>query len=281
MNIELMTKLTQWEFRPCGANCLLAIAPVTLGEDGQHASFYVTEPADGQFALTDLGETAMHASSFGVELSAARLSALNATCGVRHASIRKDGAIYAEGNSNGLQAALWDALKLAMSLIFNLPKWSPKLDQMRFRALVEQVLLQTFGDDRLVRGIKATGISGHTVEFPFGFKVDDATLCYVEPIALIDGKIDWGHVYQAHGKFSDVKLADDGSARLAIFEDGAAGIEFGRAATLLSQTTSIQTLTQFRDNSSIVLAPALDEARPSWSLVENENAPPAQSSLAK
>jgi hypothetical protein len=217
----------------------------------------------------------MHASSFGVDLSRSRINTLNATNGVRLARIRKDGAIYAEGSIGDLQIALWDALKLAMSFTFNLPKWSPQLDQIRFRALVEKVLLQSLGEDRVLRSVKATGISGHTVEFPFGFKTNDV-MYYVEPIALSNGKIDWQHVYHAHGKLSDVKQADGGAMRLVIFEDGGVYVEFGRATTLLSQTASIQTLTQLRDSSTILPRPSRSEALASTTLGEYKFEPPEQ-----
>jgi phage baseplate assembly protein gpV len=113
--------------------------------------------------------------------------------------------------------------------------------------------VKTIGEKAVQRSVKATGISGHTVEFPFGIVDAKSIMHYVEPIALSNGKVDWQHVYQAHGKLSDVKQADSHSERLVIFEDGAAELEYGRAVTLLSQSASIQTLAQARQGVSILL----------------------------
>ena len=189
----------------------------------------------------------MHASSFGVDISKSRLDILNATHGVQYATIGKDGAITARGPIADAEIALWDAVKLAMSVSFNSKKWSPKLDQVRFRALVEKVLLEQVGKKRLLKAIKIKGLSGHTVEFPFAIKSSNETIFYIEPIALANGSVDWQHVYQVHGKLSDVKQADEQGKRLVIFEDGAPAMEFGRAATLLSQCASIQTLSQAKE----------------------------------
>lgn len=244
MNCSQLLDITGWECTPSGDRSVRAISPLALGDDGRHAAFYLAQPDATTFYLTDAGESAMHASAFGAELTRARINTLNATHGVQFAKIETDCSITASGPIQDMQVALWDAVKLAMSLSFNTRKWSPKLDQMRFRALVEKILMELVGKDHLLKSARAQGMSGHMVEFPFAIKAENDTLYYIEPIALTNGKIDWQHVYQVHGKLSDVKQADEKNHRLVIFEDGAPEIEFGRASTLLAQSASIKSLSQ-------------------------------------
>jgi hypothetical protein len=246
MDSQSVLSITGWDCRPSGVRSVLAISPFTLGNDGQHAAFYLAQPDDSSFFITDAGQAAMHASAHGVDLPKARLDLLNATHGVSLAQIGVDGAITARGPIADAQEALWDAVKIAMSLSFNSRKWAPKLDQMRFRALVEKTLIETVGSMRILKSVKVQAMTGHTVEFPFAIKSANESLFYLEPIALSNEKIDWAHVYQVHGKLSDVKQADETMHRVVIFEDGAPAIEFGRAATLLAQSASIKTLTEAR-----------------------------------
>lgn len=247
MNCEQLSDITGWDCKPSGERSVLAISPFTLGNDGQHAAFYLALPDDNSFFITDAGQTAMHAAAHGIDLQKNRLDTLNVTYGVGLARFAGDGSIVAHGALGDAQEALWDAVKLAMSLSFNSRKWAPKLDQMRFRALVEKALSESVGMNRVLKGYKVQGISGHMVEFPFAVKSANDELFYLEPIALSNQKIDWAHVYQVHGKLSDVKQADEKGNRVIIFEDGAPPLEYGRAVTLLAQTASIKTLTEARD----------------------------------
>jgi hypothetical protein len=234
--------MTEWQCSPAGVRTILAVAPVTLGWDGRHAAFYVAKPTDDTFLLTDASETAMHASQSGIDVTKARLDLLNDTAGVRFAKFDDALAITASGPIENAEAALWDAVKLALSLSFVGDKWMPKIDHVRFRSLVEKVLVASVGKDRVKTGYKTPGISGHVAEFPFAIKAASDRICLIEPISLLDGKrLDWGRIHQVYGKLADVKQADDQSKRLVVFETGASDTEFGRAATLLAQTAEITT----------------------------------------
>ncbi len=64
---------------------------------GQHAAFFIAHPDESSFYLTDACETAMHASSFGIEVAAKRIDILNETPGVTLAHFDRSGAIVASG----------------------------------------------------------------------------------------------------------------------------------------------------------------------------------------
>ncbi len=238
-----------WAVIPAGERAIRAIAPMTLGLDGQHAAFFIAYPDDDSFYLTDAGETAIHAAVYGIELVAKRLETLNRTPGVTLASFDDGGAIVASGPKAQLQEALWDAVKLSMALSFQCAKWMPKFSRLRFRAQVGRTLLDALGANRLVKGARAQGSSGHAADFAFAVRAEqNNSLTYIEPIALKAGKkVDWTQVYQTHGKMSDVKMADARNARMVILEDGASTEEFKKATTILEQSALVRTLNRTRN----------------------------------
>ena len=63
-----------WTVLPAGEHAIRAVAPMTLGLDGQHAAFFIAHPDDATFYLTDACETSMHASSYGIEIGLPRRS---------------------------------------------------------------------------------------------------------------------------------------------------------------------------------------------------------------
>jgi len=238
-----------WTVRPAGERAIRAVAPMTLGLDGQHAAFFIAYPDDATFFLTDAAETAMHAATYGIELPAKRIELLNQTPGVSLARFDDSGAIVARGPIEQLQEALWDAVKLAMALSFSSVKWMPKFSRLRFRAQVGRTLAEAIGQPRVVKGARTKGSSGHAADFAFGVRAEQSSaLTFIEPIALKAGKkMDWTQVYQTHGKMSDVKMADARNARLVILEDGASAEEFKKAVTILEQSATVQTLAKTRD----------------------------------
>jgi len=242
-----------WMVTPAGERAVRAVTPVAMGLDGQHATFFIAQPDDASFYLTDAGESAMHAAAYGVELNPKRLDQLNQTPGISLARFDNTGAIVAAGPAPQLQDALWDAIKLTTALTFQCPQWMPKFSRLRFRAEVGRTLAEAVGASRLVQGARAQGSSGHTAEFAYAVRsATGATLTYIEPIALKAGKkMDWTQVYQTHGKMSDVKMADSGNARLVILEDGASAEEFNKAVSILEQSATVRPLGKARSWSEI------------------------------
>ncbi|SAI62402.1 Uncharacterised protein [Bordetella trematum] len=238
-----------WTVLPAGERTIRAIAPMTLGLDGQHAAFFIAHPDPDTFYLTDAGETAMHAAVYGIELVPKRLEILNQTPGVTLAGFDEAGAIVASGPQSQLQEALWDAVKLAMALSFQSGKWMPKFSRLRFRAQVGRTLTDALGASRLLKSARTQGSSGHSADFAFAVRAEiDNSLTFIEPIALKAGKkMDWTQVYQTHGKMSDVKMADARNKRMVILEDGASAEEFKKASAILEQSAIVRTLNKTRN----------------------------------
>jgi hypothetical protein len=234
MNCELLARSTGWECISVGVNALQLHAPLTLGDDGELASFLLLEDAPGTFFLTDAHATAEHAVAHGVRLTPARLQSLRRTPGTRHATISDEWEITASGRAEDLRAALWDALKIAMALSGKEREWQPSSRQERFATKVQKALIQQLGE-RLILKYRVLGSSGHQLEFPLGIATADFVRA-VQPVGLMDdGRPDWSFVYQCFGKFGDLAQvsAPEADNRLVIVEAGN-GPDWEQAVSLLS-----------------------------------------------
>lgn len=257
MNCELFSSITSWSCAPVGRNSLQVYAPLTLGQDGQHVSFYVMEDVPGRFYLTDAHSTIQHAIDQGARPSLPRLQKIAKTPGAHFARIALDGEITAEGSQSELKLALWDALRLAMAISDNEVNWLPKSRQERFATQVAKSLKAVLPPGSVVTKPKMTGSSGHQIEFPFGVRLPNGVVRAIQPIGTSDDhKVDWGYVYQSFGKLSDLKRASPKNAdnRVVVMETGASQEEFGRAATVLSESARVILFADTKDFANQLMA---------------------------
>lgn len=242
MNCLTFSANTNWDCAPAGRNSLIVHAPVTLGQDGLQASFYVMEDSPGHFYLTDAHNTITHAMDHGARPTAARLQKIAGIPGAHRAKLSADGEITAEGEADDLKTALWDALRLALAISDNEVNWIPKTRQERFTSQVAKTLRSKLPEGSVVSKPKLSGISGHQIEFPLGVLLPGGGIRAVQPIgASDDHRVDWGYVYQSYGKLADLKKAssDDYNNRIVVMERGASNDEFGRAVTVLSSAARV------------------------------------------
>ena len=242
MNCLSFAVNTTWDCAPAGRNSLLVHAPVTLGLDGQQASFYVMEDAPGHFYLTDAHSTIMHAMDHGARPTEARIKKIAATPGAHRAKLNTDGEITAQGSAGDLRMALWDALRLALAISDNEVAWIPKTRQERFATQVAKTLKSRLPAGSVVTKPRLSGISGHQIEFPLGVLLPGGGIRAVQPIGVSDShQVDWGYIYQSYGKLIDLKKAsaNDYNNRIVVMEEGSAPEEFGRAVTVLSEAARV------------------------------------------
>lgn len=242
MNCEKLAAITGWFCSPAGVRSIRAVAPIPLGNGGQLIAFYISQPSDSTFYLTDASETAMHAEQVGVVLNKSRLDSLNRTFGVSMAEFGSDYSIEASGSLEKLQDALWDAVKLALALSYKTASWRPKFAQAKFQAIVLRELQAQLGMERVLAGVRVMGDSGHMIEFPVSVRQLNGQMIYVQPIALENGKISWPAIYEAHGKLFDVKVASEIENRIAVLESGAPPVDAGRAAHFIAHAAQVYTL---------------------------------------
>lgn len=243
MNCNLLAEATKWACAPAGRNAILAHAPITLGKDGQHISFYVMEDSPGHFYLTDAHSTIQHAMDHGAKPTVARLQKIANAPGALYAKLAQDGEVTAEADSTTLNFALWDALRLAMAISDNEIAWVPKTRQERFASQVAKTLRAKLPTGSVVTKPRLQGVSGHQIEFPLGILLPGGTgIRAVQPVGVSDDhRVDWGHVYQSFGKLSDLKRAsaDGFQNRVVVMESGASNEEFGRATTVLADAARV------------------------------------------
>lgn len=242
MNCEKLAAITGWQCSPAGMRSVRAVAPIPLSDGGQLIAFYISQPSDSTFYLTDACETAMHAEQEGIVLNKSRTDSLNRTFGVSMAEFGSDFSIEASGTLDCLQGALWDAVKLALALSYKTVSWRPKFAQAKFQSIVRRELQAQLGMERVMSSVRVQGASGHMIEFPISIKQKNGQLIYVQPIALENGKISWPAIYEAHGKLFDVKVASEIENRIAVLESGAPSVDFGRAASFVAHAASVHTL---------------------------------------
>lgn len=248
---EELKALTAWNLLATGESAARIASPFTFGDDGACITFTVCADG-GRFSLRDHADHFLLAAARGVNLEKDRIRKLNDTAGVHLAAFDDSGEIHAEGEMAELQNALFDAAKLALSLSFHYEKWLPRLNALRYRAKLGHALAAAIPAERILKDHVVTGISGHAIKFPFTLRKDNGALAYIEAIAIENSKIDWPLVYQAHGKFSDIKRNDDPNRRLTFIEDGAA--DFDAASTLLASVSAVRTLATSGDLAGLLAA---------------------------
>ncbi|MEK6418449.1 MAG: hypothetical protein V4801_02515 [Burkholderia gladioli] len=253
MNCRDIATAMNWACTPVGSRTLQIHAPVSLGLDGQLASFYLMEDSPGRFFLTDAQSTVSHAIDHGAKITPSRLKKIAEVPGARHASLAEDGEITASGENAELRFALWDALRLALAISDNEVAWLPRSRHERFAAQVAKNLRAELPRGSVVSKPRLVGVSGHQIEFPIGVVMPEAgSIIVVQPIGVSeDHRVDWGYIYQSYGKLADLKKATPKNInnRVVVMESGAPADEFGRAATVLSETARVLT---FENRSTFV-----------------------------
>lgn len=165
MNCNLLAEATKWACAPAGRNAILAHAPITLGKDGQHISFYVMEDSPGHFYLTDAHSTIQHAMDHGAKPTVARLQKIANAPGALYAKLTQDGEVTAEADSTTLNFALWDALRLAMAISDNEIAWVPKPGRRDLHSSCK-TLRAKLPTGSVVAKPRLQGVSGHQIDFP-------------------------------------------------------------------------------------------------------------------
>lgn len=241
MNCIEIAKATQWICTPNGNNSVRVTAPFTFANDGQHISFHVAFNKDGDFIITDTGDTAMLLSSIGADVTSRKLTGVANRFDSDFVKINKSGEIRAAGKKEDLKIALWDAAMLAYRVSIESQSWMPKLNQIQFKQFVETLIKKSVGEQRLVYNPKTIGVSGHTIEFPFAVRAaSNDFLFYIEPLPVNEyGDLDWNNVHRLYGKLSDEKGSESNNKRVVVIDDGISQKELGNAANILAQVASI------------------------------------------
>jgi hypothetical protein len=175
---------------------------LTVPQDGTFLGAYLVQAAAGRIVITDDGDTLFAAAVAGADISKSRAEkykAIAQECGVE---LSADGELRVTCDEGHAEYHLTRFFEAAERIAFTSAGHRPKPTD-RFERLIGDVLAEIF-PKRLTRGFKVPGASGHQLRFPFALDVDKGETVLVQTVAAKDGRVDWGNVYQAGGKFRDV-----------------------------------------------------------------------------
>lgn len=213
-------------------------APLFLGGDGQHVGCYVESLASG-WRVSDYGETLMHAAQMGADISPKRIHSMQRR--LHRVVMDDDGVLSIQVPAAGIVVGVSELISASVRVSDQALAWRPSAEPDTFTRQVDRELSRVAGQ-RLLRNVSIQGASGHQMEFPFGIEMDYGT-AIVQPVSAVHhaGRMDWGGVYRAYGKMSDLReLGGDRRTRIAVIDDDLLDKEdVGSAITMLAHSCEV------------------------------------------
>lgn len=209
-------------------------SPLAFPLDGTLIGAYVLESGPGRFVVTDDGDVAFHVAAAGADITAARMKAYRSIAEEHGLSLNDDGVISATCDDGELTGVLSQYLQAVSAIAAKGLNHRPR-DEERFARIVGAALANRYGD-RLLKRAEVTGLSGHQIRFPYALDIGRERRAYVQPIAADSGVIQWKAVYEAGGKFKDLRAARQDAPVIAVLE---ASRDADRASGFFADTASV------------------------------------------
>lgn len=212
-------------------------SPIAMHDDGTMIGAYVVDVPGDRVRITDDAQVLFHAMANGVAPNVNRgrqYQAIAEQCGIE---LSEDGELFIvcdEGMAPYYMARFLEAAD-RISFLSVSHRQKPT---GRFEKTVGDALAAYFSQ-RVVRRISIPGASGHNLIFPFMLDENSSTPIVIQPVAATEGKLDWGNVYHAVGKFADLKNNRSfNSRRIAVLEAADDDVS-QQAKAALSETASV------------------------------------------
>lgn len=203
--------------------------------DGTLIGAYIVAADDGRVRVTDDGDVVFNAAVTGADVTRNRAIRYRALAEGFGLTLGDDGVMSTTCSVDELPYAVARYLQAAGAIAQASLKHRPKDDE-RFERVIGTLLEAKFGK-RVTRRPEVMGISGHQLQFPFGLDVDGDTPTLIQTISADDDKTKWKSVYEAGGKFSDIRSARSNVRLIAILESAKdtekAGRYFANAADVV------------------------------------------------
>ena len=184
--------------------------------DGTLIGAYIVATDDGHFRVTDDGDVVFNAAVAGAEVTRPRAARYRALAEGYGLMLDDDGIINTTCSLDELPYALARYMRAAGAIAHASLKHRPRDDE-RFERVIGTLLEAKFGK-RVMRRPEVTGISGHQLRFPFALDFDGNNPALIQTISADDDKTQWKSVYEAGGKFSDIRSARPDLRLIAILE---------------------------------------------------------------
>lgn len=208
-----------------------------MHDDGTMIGAYVVDVPGRKLRITDDAQILFHAMANGVTATAARArqyQAIAEQCGL---TLSEDGELHVVCDEQMASYYMARFLEAADRISFLSVSHRQK-PTGRFEKTVGDAL-DTYFRKRVVKRISVTGASGHSLKFPFMLDENSANPVVIQPVSATDGKLDWGNVYHAVGKFTDLKNNRGfHSRRIAVLEAADDG-DAQQAKAALSETARV------------------------------------------
>lgn len=191
-------------------------SPMEYPSDGTLIGAYVMDAGDGRVIVTDDGDTAFHIAVAGAELNSARMKSYRQVADSYGLSIDEAGVLGTTCRQDELIGVLASYMQAVSQIAQKGLRHRPKDDE-RFESVVCDLLIARYGE-RVTRRAEVAGLSGHQIRFPFAIAINGQRHAYVQTIAAEMNVIQWKAVYEAGGKFKDVRAARRDAPLIAVLE---------------------------------------------------------------
>lgn len=184
--------------------------------DGTLIGMYIVSEKDDCLRITDDGDIVFHASVAGAHVSRSRIGRYREIAERFGVSLTDEGALSLTCRQDELPyfAALY--MQAASAISYASLGHRPRDDE-RFEKIIGALLEKRYGQ-RLVRRPEVAGISGHQLRFPFGIDMETSKPTLIQTVSADDGATNWKAVYEAGGKFGDIKPARPSLRLVAVLE---------------------------------------------------------------
>lgn len=194
--------------------------------DGTLIGAYIVAAGDRLVRVTDDGDTVFNAAVAGANVTRPRAARYRALAEGHGLTLDDNGTISTTCSLDELPYAIARYMLAAAAIAQASLKHRPQDDQ-RFERVIGTLLEAKFGK-RITRRPDVVGISGHQLQFPFALDLDGTSPALIQTISADDDKTNWKSVYEAGGKFSDIRSARPDLRLIAILESAKDTVKAGR-----------------------------------------------------
>lgn len=212
-------------------------SPLVMPEDGAMLGAYLIEAAGNRVRITDDANTLYRATLHGVSHSQARAKQIEEIAKRHGMTLSNDGEISVTCMRDDAPYFLARYLEAIDRISFHCLGYRPKASS-RFEKRVGQVLEDVYRA-RLVRAVSLVGASGHPLKFPFMIGAEGTRKSVIQPVAAKEGKVDWAGVYQAVGKFIDLKNSGPSDIKRIAVLEGMEDENIEKAKVALADTATV------------------------------------------
>lgn len=212
-------------------------SPIAMHDDGTMIGAYVVDVPGNRLRITDDAQILLHAMANGVAPNSNRgrqYQSIAEQCGME---LSEDGELFVICDERMASYYMARFLEAADRISFLSVSHRQK-PTGRFEKTVGEALVAYFAQ-RVAKRVSVPGASGHNLMFPFMLDEHSSSPIVIQPVSANEGKLDWGNVYHAVGKFTDLKNNRSFQSRRIAVLEAADDDASQQAKAALSETASV------------------------------------------